>query len=119
MIGGDSPHLGGERRSAAVGELVGVKLRPKAVLDPRGEDGSALLHRERALLAEGVAEACDAALRGGGDDLGSDQLDEVLSAPPILLGESMRSEQCRDEVDRVNGVEPRVQPESPQFLLDR
>ena len=57
MVHRHRAQLGRHLGAAHVGELIGVEFRQQAVLQPRLQHPPALVHREGALLAEGVAEA--------------------------------------------------------------
>jgi hypothetical protein len=70
-------HLGRQRRTARVGELVRVQARNQTVGDAGAQHCFALLAREDTALHEGVAEDGQLLVRHRGEDVAEDGLDVI------------------------------------------
>ena len=103
MVGGGRAQLGGQRRGAVVGQLVGVEPHTEPSILGRPENPAGLFEREGVRVDEGVRVLGQAVRGHGREDLLQEQVDVSPTLGPVLRRDGMGTEEGADDLDGMIG----------------
>ena len=118
MVGGDGTEFGGEQGAVIGAELVGVQTQAEAQSFRGVQDGARLVQGKHVRFAEDVAVFGEVIPGDPREHLVDDEIDIVVDAAAILVGDLVSAEERRDAAQMAGCVQLSDGPQDFDFGIE-